>query len=95
MRRHLILLQRLPAMPEYNLRLRTLLQHMYHLIDPDPIIMVPCQLPLRHVLIIILLHMIHVRREDPAPGLGEIHLHDAGTGRVAGGMVHVDARCDL
>jgi hypothetical protein len=95
MRRRLIFLQCVPAMPENHFRLGTLLQHMYLLIAPHPVVMISSQPPLRHTLIIVLVDVVHVSGKYPSSRFREINLHDAETRCVTRRMMHIDARSDL
>lgn len=67
---------RIPTMPQHNLRMRPLLQPPDHLMTPNPRIVISCQPPLRYAVRIILLDMILIARKDPRPTLFQIHLHD-------------------
>ena len=95
LRRHLVPLQRIPTMPKHHLRPRPLLQHMYLLTTAHPVIMVPRQPPLRQILLKDLIHMIHIRREDPRSRLLQIHLHHTQPWRMSWGMMQIDPLTDL
>lgn len=49
----------------------------------NPPIMIPRQPALRHLILPVLPHMIHVRREHPRPALAQIHLQDTQARRMA------------
>lgn len=73
-RRQLILLQCVPAVSKDHLRSSALLQHMDLLITRDPVVMIPCQPPLRRVLVVVLVDMVLIGGEYPGATFLEVHL---------------------
>ena len=82
-------------MPHNHLSLRPPRQHMNHLIAPHPIVMIPRQPALRMAGLVVLPYVILIAREDPGPGLEQVHLQDAEAGGVPRRMANREALCDF
>ena len=82
-------------MAKYQLSTSHLHQALYHTMTPTPIIMIARQPPLGHVVLVILLHMVLIGRENPGPRFGKVELHEAQARCVAWRMAHCDPRSEL
>lgn len=85
----------LRTMAKQNLRPRPLMQQFYHLVTPDPIVVVPSQPTLRMTVLVVLADVVHVRGEDPGAAVVQVDDQDAQPGGVAGSVSDVEARRDL
>ena len=95
LRRMLKLVKLRAIMPKDQLRARHLDNTLDHLVRAHPIIMVPRQPALRHILLVVGLDVVLVGREEPGAALRQVEQHARQPRRVAGHVLHGDALGEL
>lgn len=82
-------------MPKDDPRIRPLLDPLDLPAAHHPVVVIPGKPALRLRLDVILLEMELVRRQKPGAAVGQVELHGAEAGGVAGGVQDVDALREL
>ena len=89
------LVKLLRIMSKHELGARDLDNALDHLVRAAPVVVVPRQPPLRHVVLVVLVHVVLVRREEPGPAVGQVELQHREAGCVAGGVAEREAGGEL
>ena len=79
-------------MPKHQLRARVLHNALDHLMRTHPIIVIPRQPALRHVVLVVLVHVVLVGGEEPGTAVREIQLQHCQAGGVAWRVLQVNSR---
>lgn len=95
MRCNLVRVQTLLVVAKNQFCVRSLRQHMNHLVRTDPVVMISCQPSLRVRGLVVLVDVVLIRGKDPGATLRHVDLHDTEPWSVPGSVSDVNAWTQL